>query len=102
MLVLFQTLIRVLDVVDARSRHVNSGVSAESIGDVRHYLLSDYCFKARKSLCRVLKLCCLAVLRPRIDFPVVEMDLSECAVPCHVIATCVQGVQSWLCHLNLG
>ena len=114
MLVLFQTLIRVLErsgvvssreskaaveeystfVVDARSRHANSGVSAESIGDVRHYLLSDYCFLARKSLCRVFKLCCLAVLRPRIDFPAVEIDLSDCAVPSHVIASCVQGVQS--------
>ena len=81
-------------VVDARSRHVNSGVNAEAICDVRHYLLSDYSFLARKALCRVFKLCCLAVLRPRVDFPVVEIDLSDCEVPNLVIATCVQGVQS--------
>ena len=114
MWMLFQTLIRVLErsgavtsreaktakeeyatfVVDARSRHVASGASAGSIGDVRHHLLSDYSFQSRKSLCRVFKLCCLAVLRPRMDFPVVEIDLSECAVPALVVATCIQGVQS--------
>ena len=114
MLLLFQTLIRVLErsgavssqeaktakeeyatfVVDARSRHIASGASAESIDDVRHHLLSDYSFQSRKSLCRVFKLCCLAVLRPRMDFPVVEIDLSDCAVPALVVATCIQGVQS--------
>ena len=114
MLSLFQKLIRVLErsgavsasesksaveeyatfVVDARARHVSGGRSAESIGDIRFHLLSDYGFLARKALCRVFKLCCLVILKPRVTFPVVDIDLSGCAVPEHVVTTCVQGVQS--------
>ena len=114
MLFLFHKLIRVLErigavsasesksvieeystfAVDARARHVSGGGSAESIEDVRFHLLSNYSLFARKALCRVFKLCCLVVLKRRVDFPVVDIDLSDCAVPEHVVTTSVQGVQS--------
>ena len=80
--------------MDARARHVSDSGSAESVEDVRYHLLSDHSFLARKALCRNFKLCCLVGLKPRVDFPVVDIDLSDCAVPEHVVATCVQGVQS--------
>ena len=114
MLLLFRKLIRVLErsgvksalesksateeystfVVDARARHVSSEGIAEAIQDVRHHLLSDYSFLARKSLCRVFKLCCLVVSKPRMTFPAVDLDRSGCAVPELVVTTCIQGVQS--------
>ena len=113
-LLLFHKLIRVLErsgavsasesksaieeystfVVDARARHVSGGGSAVSIGDVRFHLLTDYSSLARKALCQVFKLCCLVVLKPRLDFRVVDIDISDCAKPDHVVTTCVQGVQS--------
>ena len=81
-------------VVDARARHAGSNSCAEAIDDVRQYLLDDYGFLARKSLCRVFKLCCLVVLKPRVDFPAVDIGLSDCRVPERVVATCIRGVQS--------
>ena len=81
-------------VVDARARHAGSNSCAEAISDIRQYLLADYGFLARKSLCRVFKLCCLVVLKPRVDFPAVDIDLSDCNVPERVAATCIQWVQS--------
>ena len=81
-------------VVDARAGHVGFGCCTEAINDVRQYSLSDLSFLACKSLCRVFKLCCLLVLKPPVDFPAVDIDLSECDVPERVVATCIQGVQS--------
>ena len=114
MLELFQKLVRVLElsgcvtalesrtaveeystfVVDARKRHLSGGCSAEEIPDVKQYLLSDYSFLSRKALCRVFKLCCLVVLKPRSDFPSVDIACAGCQVPDWVVATCVCGVQS--------
>ena len=102
---LFRKLVRVLErcgvvyasfvvVVDARARHAGSNSCAEAIDDVRQYLLDDYGFLARKSLCRVFKLCCLVVLKPRVDFPAVDIGLSDCRVPERVVATCIRGAQS--------
>ena len=114
MLELFQKLVRVLElsgcvtalesrtaveeystfVVDARRRHLSGGCSAEEIPDVKQYLFSDYSFLSRKALCRVFKLCCLVVLKPRSDFPSVDIACAGCQVPDWVVATCVCGVQS--------
>ena len=76
-------------VVDARRRHGSGCTSAEDIADVRHYLLSDYSFLSCKGLCRVFKLCCLVVLKPRCDFPAVHIDLAGVQVPEWVVTTCV-------------
>ena len=82
-------------VVDVRARRVRSGRSAEEIKNVVEFLLTDYSFLSRKSLCRVLKLCCLVALTPRTDFPCVTIDLSDCTVPELVVTrTCVRGNQS--------
>ena len=81
-------------VVDARKRPVSSGSSAEYIADVRQYLLSDYSFLSRKALCRVFMLCCLIVLKPRSDFPAVDIASTSCQVPEWVVTTYVCGVQS--------
>ena len=81
-------------VVDARRRHESGGSSAEDIPYVRQYLLSDYSFLSRKALCHVVKLCCLVVLKPRSDFPVVDIASTSYQVPEWVVTTCVCGVQS--------
>ena len=113
MLELFRKLVRVLEssgcvtslesrtvveeystfVVDARKRHMVGGSSAEDISDVRQHLLSDYSFLSQKPLCRVFKLCCLVVLKPRSGFPV-DIVPTHCEVPEWVVATCVSGAQS--------
>ena len=51
-------------VVDVRARHLSRGSQSEDIADVILYLLADYGFLARKSLCHVFKLCCLIIRRP--------------------------------------
>ena len=79
-------------VVDARTRHRDSEKSAEQIRDVTAYLLSDYSFMSRRSLVRVLKVCCLVVDRPRRKMPDIEIELKDCAVP--VVMSCLRGVQS--------
>ena len=84
-------------VVDARLRHAGSGNSAECIADVVAYLLADYSFLSRKSLCRVFKLCCLVMRRPTCDFPAVVFSLNECVVPETVVTSCLRGVQSYVC-----
>ena len=66
-------------VVDFRGRQANSGLNAEDIPDVVLYLFRDYCFLARKTLCRDFKLCCLVVIKPRQKYPDVDIDLSGCA-----------------------
>ena len=114
MLDLFSKLIRVLEssgclsssesrtaaeeystfVVDARRRHGNCGASAEDIVDVKQYSLSDYSFLSRKSLVRLSKLCCSIALKPRVDYPSVDLELTNCHVSEWVLATCISGVQS--------
>ena len=84
-------------VVDARLRHAGSGNSAECIADIVAYLLADYSFLSRKSLCRVFKLCCLVMRRPTCDFPAVVFSLNECVVPESVVKSCLRGVQSYVC-----
>ena len=81
-------------VVDARTRHRDSEKSAEQIRDVTAYMLSDYSFMSRRSLVRVLKVCCLVVDRPRRKMPEIEIDLKDCAVPAAVVMSCLRGVQS--------
>ena len=84
-------------VVDARLRHIGSDRSAESIADVMTYLLSDYSFLSRKSLCRILKLCYLVVRRPTCTYPAVVFSLKDCVVPESVVSSCLRGVQSYVC-----
>ena len=81
-------------VVDARTRHQESERSAEQIEDVTEYLLSDYSFMSRRSLVRVLKVCCLVVDRPRRKMPNIDIDLKDCAVPVSVVTSSLRGVQS--------
>ena len=81
-------------VVDVRTRHRESERSAEQIEDVTEYLLSDYSFMSRRSLVRVLKVCCLVVDRPRRKMPDIEIDLKDCAVPVSVVTSSLRGVQS--------
>ena len=50
--------------MDVRRRHVESGLSAEDIGDIVSFLLDDYSFMSRRHLTCVFKLCCLIVDRP--------------------------------------
>ena len=81
-------------VVDARTRHRDSEKIAEQIREVTAYLLSDYSFMSRRSLVRVLKVCCLVIDRPRRKMPDIEIDLKDCAVPATVVMSCLRGVQS--------
>ena len=81
-------------VVDARTRHRDSEKSAEQIRDVTAYLFSDYSFMSRRSLVRVLKMCCLVVDRPQMKMPDIEIDLKGCAVPAAVVMSCLRGFQS--------
>ena len=81
-------------VVSARTRHRDSERSAEQIKDVTVYLLSDYSFMSRRSLVRVLKVCCLVIDRPQRKMPDIEIDLKDCAVPAAVVMSCLRGVQS--------
>ena len=81
-------------VVDARTRHRESGKSAEQIEDIVTYMLSDYSFMSRRSLVRVLKVCCLVVSRPPKKMPDIEFDLKDCAVPVAVVTSSLRGVQS--------
>ena len=81
-------------VVDARTRHRESEKSAEHIGDVITYLLSDYSFMSRRSLVRVLKVCCLVIDRPQKKMPNIEINLKDCAVPVAVVTSSLRGVQS--------
>ena len=83
-------------VVDARRRHADAERRAESIVDVMSYFLADYSFLARKDLCRILKLCCLVMRRPAIDYPEVNISLKDCSIPASMIASCLRGVQSYV------
>ena len=83
-------------VVDARHRHADAERSAESIVNVMSYFLTDYSFLARKDLCKILKLCCLVMRRPAIDYPEVNISLKDCSVPASMIASCLRGVQSYV------
>ena len=87
-------------VVDVRARHSSSVQHAEEIPDLVTFLLADYSFLARKSLCRVFKLCSLVVVRPQRDSPVVDIDLSDCTVPKLVVSSCIRGVQSCVLSPN--
>ena len=87
-------------VVDVRARHDTGAQHAEEIPDLVALLLADYSFLARKSLCRVFKLCCLVVIKPRRDSPVVDIDLSGCTVPKPVVSSCIRGVQSCVLSPN--
>ena len=87
-------------VVDVRARHDTGAQHAEEIPDLVAFLLADYSFLARKSLCRVFKLCCLVVVKPRRDSPVVDIDLSGCTVPKPVVSSCIRGVQSCVLSPN--
>ena len=87
-------------VVDVRVRHVSSGRSAEDIVDVVSFLLSEYDFWTRKNLCRTFKLCCLVLVQPQQNFPAVDIDLSNCALPALVVSSCVRGVQSCVLSAN--
>ena len=87
-------------VVDVRARHDTGAQHAEEIPDLVAFLLADYSFLARKSLCRVFKLCCLVVVKPRHDSPVVDIDLSGCTVPKSVVSSCIRGVQSCVLSPN--
>ena len=49
---------------------------------------------SRKSLVRVLKVCCLVVDRPQREMPDIEIDLKDCAVPVAVVTSSLRGVQS--------
>ena len=74
-------------VVDARTRHRESNRSAEEIEDISAlFLLSDYSFMSRRSLVRVLKVCCLIVDRPQKKMPAIAIDLKDCAVPASVVS----------------
>ena len=83
-------------VVKVRARHAGSERSAEMIDDIVAYLLADYSFMSRRSLVRVLKMCCLAIECPQKKFRAVEIDLGGCLVPESVITSCVRGVQSFV------
>ena len=83
-------------VVDARIRHRASGKCAESIPDVVHYLLEDYSFVSRRSLCRVLKLCVLVLSRPSLRLPDVSIELSGCAVAKMCVISALHCVQSYV------
>ena len=87
-------------VVDVRARHSSSSRSAEDIVDVVSFLLADYGFLARKNLCWTFKLCCLVIVQPQQNFPAVDIDLSNCAVPALVVSSCVRGVQSSVLSAN--
>ena len=84
-------------VVDVLSRHMDSGNGAESIADVVRDLLVDYSFLARRSLCRILRLCCLVLRRPAPHYPAVNFALNDCVVPACVVTSCLRGVQSYVC-----
>ena len=79
---------------------MDSGNSAESIADVVNCLLLDYSFLARRSLCRILKLCCLVLRRPAPNYPAVIFALNDCVVPTSVVTSCLRGVQSYVCSLE--
>ena len=83
-------------VVDARRRHADAERSAESIVDVMSYFLTDYSFLARKDLCKILKLCCLVMRRPAIDYLEVNISLKDCSIPASMIASCLRVVQSYV------
>ena len=81
-------------VVDVRSRHVNDERSAEDIKDIVAYLVADYGLQSCKNLYRVFRLCCLVVQKRLADYPTVDFDLKNCAVPPIVVTSCIRGVQS--------
>ena len=87
-------------VVDVRARHLVSGCQSNDISDVITYLLADYGFVSRKSLCRVFKLCCLMIRRPFSQYLQVEIDLGGCRVPAVVVKSCIRGIQSYVSALN--
>ena len=91
-------------VVDVRARYLCSGSQAEDIPDVISYLLAEYGFLARKSLCHVFKLCCLVIRRPLPQYPQMEINLIGCDVPAIVVKSCIRGVQSYVstCHYQQG
>ena len=81
-------------VVDIRARDDTSAQHADDVPDLVTFLLADYSFLARKSLCRVFKLCCLVIVKPQRDSPVVDIDLSGCTVPKLVVSSGIRGAQS--------
>ena len=81
-------------VVDASTRHRESEKSAEQIEDVTTYLLSDYSFMSRRSLVRVLEVCCLVIDRPQKKMPNIEIDLKDCAVSVAVVTSSLRCVHS--------
>ena len=87
-------------VVDDRVRHDTSNQHVDEIPDLGTFPLSDYSYLARKNLCRVFKLCCLVVVKPQRNSPVVDIDLSGCTVPKLVVSSCIRGVQSWVLSPN--
>ena len=83
-------------VVEKRRWHEGSDVNASEIPDVVRYLLQDFSFVARPEVCRVLKLCCLIVGVPAVQYPPVSFDLSGCALSKAVFHDCVRLVQSYV------
>ena len=83
-------------VVDVRARYLSSGSQSEGIADVISYLLVDYGFLARKSLCHVFQLCCLITRRPLPQYSQLEINLNGCDVPPIVVKSCIRGVQSYV------
>ena len=83
-------------VVEKRRWHEGSDVNASEIPDVVRYLLQDFSFVARPEVCRVLKLCCLVVGVPAVQYPPVSFDLSGCALSKAVFHDCVRLVQSYV------
>ena len=87
-------------VVDVRIRHAESERSVEDVGEIVTYLLSDYASMSRRSLVRVLNLCCFITDRPQMKLSAVEIDLDGCTVPVSSILACVKGVQSFVSSRN--
>ena len=83
-------------VVDVRARHLSSGQQSEDIADVISYLLADYGFLARKSLCHVFKLCCLMIRRPLPHYPQVDISLNGCDDPSSIVTSNIRGIQSYV------
>ena len=83
-------------VVDVRARNLSSGSQSEAIADVISYILADYGFLARKSLCHFFKLCCLIIRRPLPQYPQLEINLNGCDVPSIVVKSCIRGIKSYV------
>ena len=78
----------------------NAAVAQFSSYVVEKHLLRDFSFRARPEVCRVLKLCCLVVGLPRVNYPQVTFDLSGSLLSKTAFECCLRLVQS--CELSAG